>query len=866
MSTIAEPVVPPAGAAADATAPAADAAVGSGSSLLTLALQLLLMLWVVRALELEERRGLFGLLLLATVGMLIHRRLPSRLRSLFFLALSLVSFPLAFAWPLIADVGAVAALASGAVQAAWAIGLGLILIGVCHLPFALRGRALFLAAVIGGLVVWRREAIEPFWAVLGSIFMFRLWIYLKALRQETKPPPWTQRLSYFFVFSNGFFPFFPIIDYRKFRDGHIADDDNALKQRGVAWILRGIIHLLLYRVVKTFFLPGPLDLIDAEYLALFLVTNYALYLRISGHFHIITGLLHLFGYDLPRTHDRYFLASSLSDIWRRINIYWKDFLADHVFFPIYFSLARLPKGAAVVSGVLLTFAATWFLHSWQVFWLLGDFPVEPREAALWLSAGTLVAINSLWQYRRALRPTAGRSEVTISSAFRLSAQVAATFLTVSFFWACWTVPYFPQHVVAVAATGGFGQEQLLTLAGVLLGVLVTGTLVQLVVERLRQHGVTPSFPLERSPAVCLAVLSLLALASSPEIQRALGPPISLKLTALAAELPTVAQREHAVRGYYEALAEVNLQAAPLLGKDNPSGRRASGDYWDGTRQRSDALGTELIPGWQGDVNGVPMRFNRWGMRDDDAPRRKPPGTYRIAMLGSSVTMGYGVAADADFESLLEQRLNEELTPEGPRMQLLNFAAGGYYALHSAIALREKAFQFEPDAVFYVAHQGELYGPPRHLAPVYKAGYPLPYPCLESIIRRAGVTDTTSWGSTELLLKAHAKEIVACVYRGIVEDCQRRGILPVWIYLPMPGIENVSVETDEMLQLGREAGFVVIDLSVWAEGYEPRELKFAADGYHVNELGHRIIAERLYEQLRRNPTALPPLTSGERTDR
>lgn len=818
-------------------------------------LQLLLVLWVVRGFQLEERRGLFALLLLATAGTLIHSRLAPHLRPIFFLILSLASFPLAFAWPLLTDAGISTALATGCHHAAWVFALGSVLIGVCHLPLAWRTRAFLLGGLVTCMAVWRWPAVSPFWAVLGSIFMFRLWIYFNALRYDTEPSPWTQRLSYFFLFSNGFFPFFPIIDFRKFRDGYRGDDEGALRQRGVAWIFRGVIHLLLYRTIKTFWLPGQADLIDAEYLALFLVTNYALYLRISGHFHIITGLLHLFGYALPRTHDRYFLASSFSDIWRRINIYWKDFLADHIFFPIYFSLARFPKSAAIVVGVLATFVATWLLHSWQVFWLLGDFPIGFRDAALWLSAGTLVAINSLWQYRRALRPTAKPDANTIANAFRFSVQVAATFFTVSFFWACWTVPSFPQQVVAVATSGGFAKEQLMTLTGLLLGLLAVGTATQLLVAYLRQRGIEPVFPLERSPLLCVAALSLLACAATPGVHQAFGP----RLAALTVETPAVASLENQARGYYESLAEVNLQADPLLDRPHRGREGTAGDYWEGTRLRGDALGTELIPNWRGLVRGVPAHFNRWGMRDDDLPRRKPPGTYRIAVLGSSVTMGYGVAANADFESLLEQRLNQAIPLDGPRVELLNFAVGGYFALHSALALREKAFPFDPDAVFYIAHQGELYGPPRHLGPIFKAGHPLPYPCLDMIIRSAGVTAETSWGSTELLLQRHASAIVACVYRGIVEDCHRRGILPIWIYLPIPGIQRLSVDPDQMLQLGRAAGFTVIDLSDWAAGYEPHEVKFTATDFHANEFGHQLIAERLYQQLRANPVTAPLLT-------
>lgn len=820
-------------------------------------LQLLLVLWVAREFELEERRGLSALLLLATVGVVIHNRLQHRLRQPFFLLLSLVSFPLAFAWPMLVDASVGEAALFGCQQAAAVFALGLILIALCHLPVGFRKRVLLIGISVVCLSIWRWQAVTPFWAVFGSVFMFRLWVYLKAISNETASSPWTQRLSYFFLLSNGFFPFFPIIDFRKFRDGYVALDDGQLSQRGMAWILRGIIHLLLYRAIKTFWLPGTADLIDAEYLALFLVANYALYLRISGHFHIITGLLHLFGYDLPRTHDRYFLASSFSDIWRRINIYWKDFLADQVFFPVYFSLARLPKAAAMVIGVLATFTATWFLHSWQVFWLLGRFPIGFRDALLWLTAGSLVAINSVWQYHCAARRPGQTREVTLASAFRLSTQVAATFLCVSFFWACWTIPYFPQRVISVASTGGFSPPQLLRLSGILCSGILVGTAAKIVIARVPKKFAISPFSLEQSPAICIALLGTLVFLTIPPAQRLLGPAFAPKLAALSVETSAALQLADQARGYYESLAEANLQSNPLLDHGKVNHEPSGGEYWEGTRQRGDALGTELIPGWQGIVRGVPTHINRWGMRDDDLPRRKPSGTYRIAMLGSSVTMGYGVPADSDFESLLEWRLNANRQPQGPRIELLNFAVGGYFALHSAITLQEKVFPFAPDAVIYVAHQGELYGPPRHLGSIRKGGHALPYPCLDSIIRAAGVTQSTSWGTTELLLQPHARAIVACTYQGMVGDCRTRGVLPIWVYVPLPGIAAVSADADDMLQLGREAGFAVIDLSDWAAGYEPHEVKFSANDFHLNELGHRLIADRLYQELRMSDNLLPP---------
>lgn len=823
---------------------------------MSLTLQLLLVLLVVRTFRLEERRGLFGLMLLAGVGAAISWRLAAKWRAPFFLGLSLVSFPLAFAWPSVTDVGWIDALASGVRQSAWLLGLGLALIGICHLPIPFAGQAALLAGAVVGLAAWRADAVSPFWAILGSIFMFRLWIYWKTIQRDPKAIPWSQRLSYFFMFSNGFFPFFLIVDYRKFRASYVENDLGPVAQRGIAWILRGIIHLLLYRVVKVYFLPGKMDLIDVEYLALFLVTNYALYLRISGHFHIITGLLHLFGYDLPRTHDRYFLASSLSDIWRRINIYWKDFLTDYVFFPVFFSLRRFPKAAAVVVGVLVTFVATWFFHSWQVFWLLGDFPLETRDGALWLSAGTLVAINSLWQYRRALKRTAVVEDVSAGRALRIAMQVVATFLTVSFFWACWTVPHFPRLVSAIARSGGFQAEQLLTLASVLVGVIAFGTIAQIFVAALRHRVIEVSLPLERSPAICIAALGMLTLVGLPQVNRYLGYETAREIAKLQQDAPTAAEAGVAMEGYYEELAEVNLQSDPLLrGLDND---RTQGEvvWTKASRIRSDIVGRELIPGWNGELAGVPFRVNRWGMHDHDYSRRKPSNTHRIAVAGSSATMGLGVPEDANFPSLVERRVNAAFAPESPQVEFMNFASGGYSALQWSAVLREKVYRFDPDALCYVAHQGELRGPTRNLARCYVLSYPRPFPCLDDILQEAGIKKEMSWGAVEMSLEPFSRQTLSCLYRGIVADCRERGIRPVWVYLPLPGVEGVPANMAELLsEIAHKAGFEVIDLSGWEEGHATADL--VVDGhYHPSVLGHRLIADEFFEALREVPDVLP----------
>ena len=810
-----------------------------------LAVQLFLAVLVVSGLRIEPHRGLASLLALAAGGGLIRRLLPPAWRPTWFLGVSLAALPLMLGW----------------VAAAWVVGLVLPLVAACHLPVAWWLRAATVAALGGGMVIARAGSTAAFWPIVGSILMFRLCLYLRGVGREREPTPWSRRLSYFFLLPNAGFAFFPIVDYRTFCDSYDDDDSGEAAQRGVRWMLHGIVHLLLYRGIKAFLLPAPIDLIDLETAMLFVVTNYALYLRISGCFHIIVGMLHLHGFRLPRTHDRYFLASSFVDIWRRINIYWKDFLSTQVFYPAFFAGRRLPKGVALVAAVAATFVATWLLHSWQAFWLLGRFPLDVADAVLWLSAGGLVAVNAVLEYRAVARGPGDGPPAAFAAALRTAVQVVATFLAVAGFWACWTIPEFPRLLAGIAATGGVRPHGIALVAAAIAGSIAAGTAVGLVRRRWGGALAARWEPFLASPAGCILPLAALAMLGLPEFQRRLPLPAARLVAAFAHDPPGPEALGEEVMGYYEQLAGADRQARPLLDRGGePAGRTR--DYWEASRDRPDLVGRELVPGWSGEVEGFPFQVNRWGMRDDDLPRRKPPGTWRIAVLGSSVTMGYGVAADVDFESLVEAALDEAAGPAGTRVELLNFGVGGHFALNAAALLRDRVWGFDPDVVMYVAHQGEYYGPPRHLANACVSGYRLPYPCLDGILTAAGVTRGTSQGVAERLLQRQAADIVSCVYRGIVEDCRRRGVAAAWVYVPIPGVEGVEIDVADLVARARQAGFVVIDLSGWADGLAPADVKLGPQNLHLDARGHRLVADRLREAVRSAPELLPPAVRGE----
>ena len=188
--------------------------------------------------------------------------------------------------------------------------------------------------------------------ILGAIFMFRTAVYLYDIRHEKGPVPRWQRLGYFFLFPNVCFPLFPVIDYQTFKRTYFDRSPAEIYQRGIDWIFRGITHLLLYRIVYHYFVPDPLEIHDLAGVGQYVLSSFLLYLRVSGLFHLIVGTLCLFGYNLPETHHRYYLAESFTDFWRRINIYWKDFMMKLFYFPIFISLRRWGVTLAIIVATL----------------------------------------------------------------------------------------------------------------------------------------------------------------------------------------------------------------------------------------------------------------------------------------------------------------------------------------------------------------------------------------------------------------------------------------------------------------------------------------------------------------------------------
>jgi alginate O-acetyltransferase complex protein AlgI len=402
-------------------------------------IHLALLVAVFKVYHLEERpyqgRTFQNLTLLALLSFPVHYLVPYRWKKPCFLAVSIAGL----FW-----VG-------GVWTAVIVLTMAAMLIGLCYLriPWTIRAST---CAAIAALMFLARPAAASFgipdnvWPIVASMFMFRMIIYLYELKHSTRPEPLADTLSYFFILPNFCFQLFPVVDYRMMQRGYLADDIHAIQRRGLAMMFQGTVHLLGYRLLYNRYLIQAGDVHNLTTLAGHILGNYLLYLQVSGQFHMACGMLHLFGYRLPATHHHYLLATSFTDYWRRINIYWKDFMVRMFFNPVVFRLKRWPQSAALALGSMTVFLATWVLHAYQRYWMLGSWGFTMPDALFWGTLGVLVLVNVQIDARRG-RSRAGRDAAGLGATawsprdlFVHAVKVAGTFMTIAILWSLWSSP------------------------------------------------------------------------------------------------------------------------------------------------------------------------------------------------------------------------------------------------------------------------------------------------------------------------------------------------------------------------------------------------------------------------------------------
>jgi len=247
--------------------------------------------------------------------------------------------------------------------------------------------------------------------------------------------------------------------------------------------------------------------------------------------------------------------------------------------------------------------------------------------------------------------------------------------------------------------------------------------------------------------------------------------------------------------------------------------------------------------------GVQVRTNSEGLRDREHTVARGP-ERRIALLGDSLTLGWGVEEGDSFKSLLEEKLNR-ITPT----EILNFGAGNYNTEQEVHLFLERGLKYRPDkvVVFYFINDAEI-------TPRKSRWWFMGYSQLATLY----------WSRGHLLAerlfpsRGGYQAYYASLYQKnnpglsraqdaflLLQDVCRKNHIELQVVL-LPELHELvrypfQKEHQMIADFLRSHHIDVLDLAPRFSGIvKPMDLWVARDDAHPNKEGHRLIAEHSWE--------------------
>ena len=330
-----------------------------------------------------------------------------------------------------------------------------------------------------------------------------------------------------------------------------------------------------------------------------------------------------------------------------------------------------------------------------------------------------------------------------------------------------------------------------------------------------------------------------------------------------------ADRESNAAGYYEGLIGAAHSDGPrgelaqrLMGRQADWGRFQAANV---SRQLpGDPLLFELLPNVDRDLFGHRFTTNEHGMRDRPYTIAKPSQTYRIAVLGSSMDMGWGIDTDSTYVNLLEDWLNLHAAKRGlrRRFEVLNFAVAAYSPLQRLESFRRKAAAFQPDLVIYSATMLDPRLLEIHLCDLLTGRIDPGEELVRRAFAEAGI-DPSSLprdANDKIINKEAVKSSLRSKYWSILDDvlgalaaeCRSRQARLVMIVIPRVGKADAPAERAEpsarLRGVASRHSIQVCDLTDTFDGIDPARLEIAAWDDHPNVEGHRLLFLAITRQL------------------
>ncbi|MBX3372747.1 MAG: SGNH/GDSL hydrolase family protein [Phycisphaeraceae bacterium] len=315
------------------------------------------------------------------------------------------------------------------------------------------------------------------------------------------------------------------------------------------------------------------------------------------------------------------------------------------------------------------------------------------------------------------------------------------------------------------------------------------------------------------------------------------------------------------RNYYEELTDVDrglwrggpgwdLAVRLLRGDADPDdGNWVRLRETGATRDTGDYVAYDLAPDVDITFMGVRLTTNRWGMRDVDRTLEKPEGTVRIAIVGASNSMGYGVEQPATFAALVESGLNRDLGPlTGRRYEVLNFSVGGYRLPDLLYVAETRVPPFRPDLILVELTPNDLrWSVQESIVGRVMAEADVRYDLVRSVLDAAGVRPGDSELTVRRRLRPFREPLISACFMELARIGADAGVPTGALHLRLR-IDEIHDTLARQADLSDEAGLITLRIFDGFEGRRPQDVYLSRTDLHPSAFAHGFIAEEILQKM------------------
>ena len=319
-----------------------------------------------------------------------------------------------------------------------------------------------------------------------------------------------------------------------------------------------------------------------------------------------------------------------------------------------------------------------------------------------------------------------------------------------------------------------------------------------------------------------------------------------------------------VAGYYEGLLDEAATVTRFAGRGLLDWRfwlfdraRRGESEREITRRRSDYLRQDYFPNLdvRDPLAGWRLVTNSMGLADKEYAQSPPEKTWRIALIGDSVSQGDGTDFGSNYESRLEADLNDRSSGNPRAIEIVNFSVSGYQLTHFVDVALAKAPLWKPNAYVIALTERSVFTTwANHLASLVSNRIDVKYNFLRSVVDDAQLTPNLSPPLVNARLARYRVPIQRWALSQMREQASREGA-PIVVLL-VPSADDVEAQIEmfkETKDLLIELAIPTVDvLETFLELETLAGVRVSAADRHPNREGHRMLYEAIRTRIMQDP--------------